>query len=122
MNKLHSKRYDFLDGLRGVAVLWVMAHHFLYGFDARPAFVQTVLFFKTHNWNWAAQLSSDIFNNVYVRLTFFGNYGVDLFFVISGFLITGLLLEFLDKKVDIKRFYIRRFFKIIPHYYFVVAV
>ena len=110
-----------MDGLRGIAVLWVIAHHFLYGFNARPAFIQAVSFFKAHGWTWAAKLCADAFTNIYVRLTFFGNYGVDMFFVISGFLITGLLIGFMDNKIDVKRFYVRRSFKIIPHYYFVVA-
>lgn len=48
--------------------------------------------------------------------------GVDMFFVISGFLITGLLFEGLNGNVDIKRFYKRRFFKIIPQYYFALIV
>ncbi len=45
--------------------------------------------------------------------------GVDLFFVISGFLVSGLLFqEYLQfNKVDIKRFLIRRGFKIYPSFY-----
>jgi peptidoglycan/LPS O-acetylase OafA/YrhL len=50
--------------------------------------------------------------------------GVDLFFVLSGFLISGLL--FTDWKehntIDIKRFYIRRGFKIYPPFYVLLAV
>ena len=40
--------------------------------------------------------------------------------MISGFLITGILIERFDKPIDIKRFYLRRFFKIYPHYLFVL--
>ncbi len=45
--------------------------------------------------------------------------GVDLFFVLSGFLISGLLFkEFLKYgKLDIKRFLVRRGFKIYPLFY-----
>lgn len=45
--------------------------------------------------------------------------GVDLFFVLSGFLVSGLLFrEFLrDQRVDLKRFLIRRGFKIYPAFY-----
>ena len=43
-----------------------------------------------------------------------------MFFVISGFLITGLLTEHLESEVHIKRFYIRRSFKILPQYFFAV--
>lgn len=46
--------------------------------------------------------------------------GVDLFFVLSGFLISGLLFNEFDKtrKLDVKRFWLRRGLKIWPSYYF----
>ena len=49
--------------------------------------------------------------------------GVDLFFVLSGFLISGLLFqEYKDKgKIDIKRFLIRRGLKIYPSFYLLIA-
>jgi peptidoglycan/LPS O-acetylase OafA/YrhL len=50
------------------------------------------------------------------RFAFIGSLGVDIFFVISGFLISGLLIGDMDSKVRIKRFYLRRFFKIVPQY------
>ena len=45
--------------------------------------------------------------------------GVDLFFVLSGFLISGLLFSEYKKKqrIDLRRFYIRRGFKIYPAFY-----
>jgi peptidoglycan/LPS O-acetylase OafA/YrhL len=48
--------------------------------------------------------------------------GVDLFFVLSGFLVSGLLFAEHDKTgaLDIKRFLIRRAFKIIPAFYVLV--
>lgn len=54
---------------------------------------------------------------------FHGYLGVDIFFVLSGFLITGLLLreERLTGKVDLAGFYIRRAFRILPLYWFVLA-
>ncbi|MCU0446042.1 MAG: acyltransferase [Microscillaceae bacterium] len=50
--------------------------------------------------------------------------GVDLFFVISGFLIGGLLFqEYLqNQKIDLKRFLIRRGFKIYPMFYMLALV
>jgi peptidoglycan/LPS O-acetylase OafA/YrhL len=50
----------------------------------------------------------------------FGDLGVSLFFVISGFLITNLLLNSArkDGRIGFKRFYLRRFFRIFPPYYF----
>jgi len=49
----------------------------------------------------------------------FGGYGVDLFFVLSGFLISGLLFEEFKAtgKINVKRFWIRRGFKIYPPFY-----
>src|ERR1700731_1925721 len=49
--------------------------------------------------------------------------GVDLFFVLSGFLISGLLFqEYKSKgKIDIKRFLIRRGLKIYPSFYLLIA-
>jgi len=52
----------------------------------------------------------------------FGWLGVDLFFVLSGFLVSGLLFKEYKKRktVNIKRFLIRRGFKIYPPFYFFV--
>ncbi len=53
-----------------------------------------------------------------------GPIGVTLFFVVSGFLITHLLIqeEVARGKVNLKSFYIRRFFRIAPLYFFVLAI
>ncbi len=98
---LMKNYFPFLNGLRCFAVLWVMIHHIL-----------IFLIFTDRN----EKLS------LCKRFCFAGHWGVDLFFVISGFLITGLLLP-KDKSNDlpkILRFYIRRFFKIVPSYYFLL--
>lgn len=51
---------------------------------------------------------------------FWGSLGVHIFFVISGFLITGLILKEKVKRgiVNLKSFYWRRFVRIFPVYYF----
>jgi peptidoglycan/LPS O-acetylase OafA/YrhL len=53
-----------------------------------------------------------------------GNLGVRVFFVISGFLITTLLLEEADRTgtISLKQFYLRRFFRIFPAFYGFCAV
>jgi peptidoglycan/LPS O-acetylase OafA/YrhL len=50
--------------------------------------------------------------------------GVDLFFVLSGFLISGLLFREWQQShsIDFKRFYIRRGLKIYPAFYFLMLV
>lgn len=57
----------------------------------------------------------------------FGNLGVlgvRVFFVISGFLITGLLLKELEKtgKINLLQFYFRRTLRIFPPYYFYLLI
>ena len=85
-----------LDGLRGLAVLSVLWFHCLWSQDAlaEPTRLDTV----------------------YQRLRGAGWMGVDLFFVLSGFLITGILLD-ADKRNYFRRFYRRRTLRIFPLYY-----
>ncbi len=53
-----------------------------------------------------------------------GNLGVRVFFVISGFLITGLLLKEIDKTstINLFKFYFRRTLRIFPPFYFYLLV
>ena len=52
--------------------------------------------------------------------TFLGDFGVRAFFVISGFLITTLLMRERAKtgRISLSGFYVRRFFRIVPAFYF----
>ena len=61
-------------------------------------------------------------NEINLFLSGPGGYGVDLFFVLSGFLVSGLLFSEYKKRnrVNIKRFLIRRGFKIYPAFYFFI--
>jgi peptidoglycan/LPS O-acetylase OafA/YrhL len=53
-----------------------------------------------------------------------GHLGVDLFFILSGFLITTLLRreQYFSGQIDLRAFYWRRFFRIIPVYLVVLAI
>jgi peptidoglycan/LPS O-acetylase OafA/YrhL len=101
--KNSSRRIPSLDGCRAVSILLVILSHLCH----TPAFQAF---------------------DPYARLVFhFGPFGVKVFFVISGFVITTLLLneERRNGSVSIKEFYIRRAFRIWPvayAYLFVVAV
>jgi peptidoglycan/LPS O-acetylase OafA/YrhL len=88
-----------LDGLRGFAILLVMAVHFVGG--ATP------------------QTSGE---RLAVKLGSYGVLGVDLFFVLSGFLITGLLLDAKGRPHYFRNFYARRTLRIFPLYYAVLAM
>jgi len=107
-NFSERKYYPFLDGFRAIAVLWVLSHHINYFFELGH-------FLKVNSTNvpFAPALN---------RIFELGFLGVDIFFVISGFLITGLLIDDLDPGLRLKRFYFRRMFKIIPQYFSAICV
>jgi peptidoglycan/LPS O-acetylase OafA/YrhL len=93
-------RIAVLDGLRGIAILLVMVYHFaLYG-GWRPA----------NGLEWGAY-----------RVATVGWIGVDMFFVLSGFLITGILFEAKGGGGFFRSFYMRRVLRIFPLYYGFIA-
>jgi peptidoglycan/LPS O-acetylase OafA/YrhL len=89
------KHIDSLDGLRAIAILLVILVHsgLCYIVNSAPP----------------VSIWQDIVVN--------GRSGVDLFFVLSGFLITGILLDTRDRSDYFPRFYWRRALRIWPVYY-----
>jgi peptidoglycan/LPS O-acetylase OafA/YrhL len=90
-------RMPELDTLRGVAILLVLFYH---GFG---------LEYGLEGLSGASRW--------FVAATQYGWVGVDLFFVLSGFLITGILLDTKGRPHYYRRFYIRRALRILPIYY-----
>jgi len=87
-----------LDGLRAAAILGVMLMHF------------TIL--------QSPILQSSILpDRVLWQIALSGWVGVDLFFVLSGFLITGILLDTKGGDGYFRNFYMRRVLRILPLYY-----
>lgn len=90
-----------LDGLRGAAILLVMLLHFG-GSETDPGLARTALPALGRAYLWVADN---------------GACGVDLFFVLSGFLITGILFDARQSRHYFRNFYARRALRIFPLYY-----
>jgi len=69
-------------------------------------------------------LLSHLLSNFTSHLPYLGNFGVKVFFVISGFLITAILVGEFEKteSINLKKFYFRRTLRIFPAYYFYILV
>lgn len=86
---VHFNHLPVLDGLRGFAVLVVMIYHLEYLFPSLNMFVRG------------------------------GFLGVDIFFVLSGFLITSILIkeQSLFGQINLKNFFLRRIFRLVPAFW-----
>lgn len=93
----NKRHITALDGVRGIAIVAVILHHgtVLPAVDSGSAFI--------------------------LRFAEFGAHGVDLFFVLSGFLITSQLFARNSDQGNLGWFYLRRSMRIIPLYYAVLC-
>ena len=87
---MHRRHIAQLDGLRGLAVLLVLLAHSAIAFTRVPSL------------KW---------------IDSYGSLGVQLFFVLSGFLITGILLDSKGTPYFFRNFFVRRGLRIYPLYY-----
>ena len=93
-----KKHIGSLDGLRGVAILLVLFTHLL---PYRPAHSSLMRVFNAlAGCGWA---------------------GVNIFFVLSGFLITGILYDSKGEEFFFRNFYMRRTLRIVPLYFLLVG-
>ena len=86
-------RVPELDGLRGLAILLVLGIH------------------------WFGVTNPEVMNHVAFFWIAYGFSGVDLFFVLSGFLVGGILLDARESPSYFRTFYFRRACRILPLYY-----
>lgn len=95
------RRITQLDGVRGIAILLVLVWHYFYcPLAAAPPSLLA-----------------------YCRNAFLLAWsGVDLFFVLSGFLIVGILLDNCRSPYDLRVFFIRRACRIFPLYYLLLGL
>src|SRR5262245_59882389 len=101
--ELLDNRYPALHGLRVLAIITVVQYHV--------------------TWIYAGE------QNIAIDKPFFDGsllvfFGMDLFFMLSGFLIGSILLRSLELSwtQNIRRFYIRRVFRTFPSYYIVLTL
>jgi len=100
VSRLSAVHIPALDGVRGLAILLVIPH------------------------NTNLMLEAAFHGPAYIVKEFllFGWAGVQLFFVLSGFLISGALLDSQDSPTYYRAFYARRALRILPLYYGILAV
>lgn len=98
---LASLHIPALDGLRGVAILLVVFYHLANSLEGEFGY-----------------------GNLLLSVAKIGWIGVDLFFVLSGFLITGILYDSKTSKSTnyFKKFYMRRLLRIFPLYYGILVL
>jgi peptidoglycan/LPS O-acetylase OafA/YrhL len=92
-----TKKQAGLDHLRSIAILFVFVYHYIVFFE-HPAWMESI-----GKFGWT---------------------GVDLFFVLSGYLISNQIFKtyYAQNKIDLKAFYLKRSLRIFPAYIFILAL
>jgi len=97
----NNKRVDELDGLRGMAILAAVLYHYA---------------------NNLINADASKFNLILKSITHFFYTSIDMFFILSGFLLGGILLQNKKSPHFFKTFYMRRIFRIVPLYLLLLIV
>jgi peptidoglycan/LPS O-acetylase OafA/YrhL len=98
LNPNERQRIPELDGLRGIAIVLVLCLHYIIECIPNGANIP-LLSWMSYGWS-----------------------GVDLFFVLSGFLLGGTLMDALGSSNYFQVFYVRRICRILPLYYAIFAL
>lgn len=109
-----ENRYQTIDGLRGLAAISVMFAHSLLSWS---------YFNSSKKWS-IPDFATATFNNtispdIGFMIFSLGGFGISIFFMITGFLFYDKLVRS-SGKISIISFFIKRFFRIAPLYYFVI--
>lgn len=113
LNSIFERRasnYASIDGLRAVSILLVLVYHTLLVYDLSNPHedISSILAYIGLGWAWGWN----------------GDKGVDVFFVMSGFLISSILLRQYTKTggLNLKNFYLRRYLRLTPAYYLTLTI
>jgi len=97
--RIKLQHFSELDGIRAIAALMVMFFHFFQHLETSNSILLLVK-----------------------KASIFGQTGVSLFFVLSGFLITRILINTKDTPNFFYNFYLRRTVRIFPLYYLFLII
>lgn len=95
---MEPKKYEYIDSLRGIAILMVICSHIALMSHSVPLIPWKAYFFMER-----------------------GIHGVQLFFIVSAFTLTISYFNRKGEKNELKNFFIRRFFRIAPMYYLAIV-
>lgn len=97
---MEPKKYEYIDSLRGIAILLVIIVHIGTVLD------NTTLFFPE--------------DSILHKIIGSGGYGVQLFFIVSAYTLTMSYYNRIDEPHKTRNFFIRRFLRIAPMYYLAI--
>lgn len=97
---MEPKKYEYIDSLRGIAILMVIIVHIGVVLD------NTLLYFPK--------------DTILHKIIWSGGYGVQLFFIVSAYTLTMSYYNRIDESKRTMKFFIRRFFRIAPMYYLAI--